>query len=475
LSVDYHDIRRSLPLAERTRLPIARDSAVDNLGREFPPIADFDVSHAQTRLAAAVRHSDCWQREATLESLAGIPFKFLAAWRGQWHEVQDFGKIAAHRMRIVGLDVVKPEELELASKSAGLDCGQCEGWSRIQADVMDRDDRPFGPPSTFPDAPMNPAPWRIDIFIEATPDALEPWLGRFMKCAEDGADKFRRVAGERIYSMPTVELGVIMFDSAAVESGKYVEYPSMGAHSQWSVEGSYTVGNKRNKTVQLLEACLGQPQPCWEGRVESPPIGFVWVDGATSGTTMPRMSLSTSIGTGAVAAYGARSRAVQGYFDRSWVELYTAIPQIYVDTGVSAPGFDYRGGSELDWRHDSDFPEPDGVRIDSVFRHTDSPFSDWLNPHAPSSRRPASYTAYRADWTTDTLRLARRSHAEQSYCALPEQLSAVVDTIGFSGACAGVAGDRSVQANVVFPDLAAQVIVVGSNWRWGSTAAALRP
>jgi hypothetical protein len=475
LSTDFHSGSDSIPLVSEQWLPVALDNAIDNLGREFPPIRQFDVAAAQTRLKANIRQTDCWRKEATVQTLLKLPHQQVATWGGRALKEGEFEGWGERRIQLQRVLAIDPPELRKAMKTFGLDCGSCEGWSRIQAEIMDRKDRPFGPPETFPDLPMmEPGPWSLEVFIEANLNALEPYLSPFQKCAEEGGEKLRQVAGQRIYSMPRVEVFDTMFDSARVESGSYKEVGQPGDHAAWSLEASYRSGVHTFKVVQLLEACLGHRDACWESALVAPASGFVWVDAATSNTNIPRAALTTAMSGGTVPAYGSRNRAVQGYFDRSRVELYTAIPQIYVDSGVSAAGFDYRGGSMLDWRHDSAFPEPDEVRGDWVFRHTDGAFDGWLDPHGPGNRRPSAYTAYRADWETDAVRVSRGANPEGlSYCALPENLSIDLDTIGFTGA--GLAIEKLVPANAIFQNATSPVSVVNINSRWGRTLPALSP
>lgn len=354
-------------------------------------------------------------------------------------------------------------------ETLGRECGSCEGWSTIRGDVM-MEDRPFGPPDTFPDQPLEPMPWSMEIFIDANPDAVEPYLNPFQKCAE-GGEKFRQVAGQRIYSMPAVELHDTMFDSARVASGAYVEDP-LGAHVQWSLEGRFAQGAQSYKAVQLLEDCLAAPGPCWESTMASPPKGLIWVEAAASNTTIPRAALAAAMSGGTVPAYGSRNTAVHGYFDRSKTELFTAVPQIYVDSGVSPAGYDYRGGSTLDWRHDSAFLEPDPFRNDSLFPHVDSAFAGWLTPHDSGGRR-SGYFEYRADWKTDALLVRRRPGTELSYCALPEQLSVDLDAVGFWGG--SLAQEKVVPANLVFPSAVSPVSVSSTASRWGTTVPASSP
>lgn len=470
LSSDFHSNSATLPLVSRRQLPVALENTFDHLGREFPPIREFDVSVAQTRLNANIRQLDCWRKEARVENVIAVPFPKFGVWRGQTLQAEELGEQRARRIHLVTVEPADAQEVKARLRSIGQQCDRCDGWTRVRADIMDWDDRPFGPPDTFPDLPLEPVPWSFDVFVDANPDALDPWLNPFQKCAEEGGEKWRVVEGRRIYSMPLVELHDMMFDSARRPSGEYVEVGVGGAHAAWSIEGRNVAGNRTYKTVLLLEACLGQSKACWESTLKPPDYGFIWVHAGTSNTTIPRRALTAAMSSGTIPAYGSRNVAVQGYFDRSRVELVTAIPQIYVDNGVSAAGFDYRGGSMLDWRHDSAFLEPDAFRGDAVFRHVDGNFHDWLNPHTSTG---GQRIAYRADWTTDVMRVRRGTSAGLSYCALPEQLSVDVDTVGFSGA--GLQTDKLVPANVVFPSATSPVPVVNTNWRWGWTSPALSP
>ena len=472
VSTDYHSATQTLPLASGRRLPVALEGDLDVLGREFPPIELFDVSTARTRLTANTRDQECWRRETRGYDVITFPFQTVTAWRSEVLAGMQLEAMKERRVQIVEVAPAAPEEVYAAVRQLGEDCGACEGWSRIRTNVMGDGDRPFGPPDTFPGGPLfEGMPWSMDVFVHANADAVDPWLNPFLKC-EDG---HREVAGQRIFSMPSVMFWEAMFDSARVSTEDFKPYPRAREHDAWSMEQPLSISGKARRVVYLFEDCLSAPGACWEGVMEAPQVGKVWVDAAASSTVTPRIPLATAMTTGQagpIASYGARTSAVHGYFDRSRVELYSAVPQAYVDASISAAGFDYRGGAVLDWRHGPAFVEPDVNRNDTQFPH--SGFEDWLNPRASSSdARKVPFVRYRADWATDTLRLRRRPGTELTYCALPEQLSVEADTIGFVGA--GLEEEKLVPANLVFPQATVPVSISDAAWRWGTTTAALIP
>jgi hypothetical protein len=156
-----------------------------------------------------------------------------------------------------------------------------------------------------------------------------------------------------------------------------------------------------------------------------------------SGTTSTRLAIREALTTGRASEYGTRTAAVHGTLDRSAIELYTEVPQPYIDAGLVArtlePALDFRGLVYLDWNHDTGFSTWTGHLREDIR-------TDWAYPDA----------VYFANWELDHVVARSRVHEPFSFCPLEDQLYATPLVLEFSGA--GLNMPKLVRARDIFTD-----------------------
>lgn len=314
--------------------------------------------------------------------------------------------------------------------------GGCQPWTRIR----------------LPFAPGPGAPWAIALWagpslqsrLHDVVPGIQPACGKIQK--------FQRIVGERILTVPSVTFGPMMVDSA--------EFPSERIAGLFDFNGQpYATGVAEDTTgaafvrrhvvldntfvakIDFTTSCtphpLGMPHlpsPCWSERVGLPEKGSVFVaNGGHSGTRVPRVALSTvfdpTFTTAAVADLGARRTAVHGTLDRSGLRVFTRVPPIYNSIGLTTTLSDYRGRLFLDWEHNAAFPKPGGIQGDHLQAGIDEQ-RPGLRTRWGGFRSPK----YFANWRTDQFRFLKIEDVPASFCVRPEDKFAVPGALTFTGA-----------------------------------------
>lgn len=432
---------RNLLMEKQLLLPA--EKGFHTFGKEGVPYEQFMVGKVETYARLRKEYpSSCWVKPTLFADFIRDDWQ-VATMLGDQMIARLSDDMAKQSLTMQSIEDASPEEVAAALKALKRDCGACQGWSRVRGFALPKDATEYPIADPF-DGSGRPLPWDVSIFVPEVPERLVELFGPQLRCADASgkldpeAEKAYKV-GEVVHANPMIAMYGVMFDSSVVGSSAYSNQLLKG--SRWN----FAYGTRTETAIAMTSACTfpngsDESIECWRGQIAAPARGQVKVVDAWSGTANPRMSVRSAVQNSAIPALGDRTAAVQGNFDRSAVDVFTAVPSDYVRAGISQGGFDFRGTVQLDWGHDnSDFNEPNGVA------HVDANRGDWLDRDTGVG---GTWGSFFADWSRDSITLRRRQAETFSYCTLPADLTIGVKRLSFSAG--GLSSNRTVDASALF-------------------------
>ena len=313
------------------------------------------------------------------------------------------------------------KEIYPLMKEGGLSCAEgCgDAWSRIQV---------FGiPKGPFEDGDPRLAPIEIIVWLDRDAREIREIFRPSLECGyAELYQEIRKDVPPRRYSDPRVTLNPYKIDSIDLPSINLTALDTRGKHRRaivWTPDGAAV-------EITLTDQCQALDS-CWTESVMLPPSGEVSVTQGFSDTTVPRGAIRSST----PAAFGSRTVAAQGLFDRSGVAVFTDVPRVYRDIGLTTKYSDYRGTRYFDWNHTATgaFAAPGGATA-----HVRLGKDAWN-----AVRRP-----FFANWKTDIVTLSHRATYPMSYCTLLENMNGVPMELKFTHG--GLASPILVSPSQVF-------------------------
>lgn len=445
------------------------DAVTQMFGAEFPPIRQFDVARLTTHLRADRLDSNCWAKATSVNDLLKEgPVPVFGRFDGRFLKGGSIAKLGLREFRYSTLTQATPSEVDAAMNGLGMSCGDCTGYWRMDGIVGAPDY-----PTTWP-MPDDGAPFDFDVppylgqlWFHEDPSAR---LNRLLACD----DKFHEVKDEVVIALPQVRLFDSLFDSERENS---MGYAVKGSNS-FAEERTFTYQGQTNRMIVMQEDCWARgATSCWESDLLASDAFTVAAYGGASGTTIPRLGVRAAVRANSVASYGVGAGSPWGFFDRSQLDVFSAVPAEYAQAGVTSTAWDWRGHLQVDWAHDSAFPAPSAQSRSTGLWHDAAQPTDWWGvsgstyfTHLQPSDPPDDLIAYRPSFQTDRLLLRRRAATERSFCVAEGNLMATMDQIRFQNQ--RTTREVFVPANEIFPANAnGQVQVIGTSTSSGTTGA----